>query len=66
MVAGGMVYIGSYDKKLYAFDASCRSACHPLWSFAAGSAIFSSPAVTDGMVYVGSWDHKLYAFGLAA
>ena len=34
----------------------------PLWSFAIGSSIFSSPAVAGGMVYVGSDDGKLYAF----
>ena len=62
-VAGGMVYVGSSDDKLYAFDASCRKNCQPLWSFATGGSIdFSSPAVAGGMVYIGSTDHKLYAF----
>ena len=35
-VAGGTVYVGSNDNKLYAFDASCRNACQPLWSFLTG------------------------------
>jgi len=35
-VANGMVYVGSHDKKLYAFDASCRNSCQPLWSFPTG------------------------------
>jgi len=61
-VAGGMVYVGSHDKKLYAFDATCRNACQPLWSFATGGDITSSPAVASGMVYVFSDDGKLYAF----
>jgi len=62
-VAGGMVYIGSEDGKLYAFDATCRQKCQPLWNFATGYAIDSSPAIAGGMVYVGSLDNgKLYAF----
>ena len=36
----------------------------PLWSFATGSDISSSPAVAGGLVYVGSDDDKLYAFHL--
>jgi eukaryotic-like serine/threonine-protein kinase len=61
-VASGMVYIGSADHNLYAFDASCRNACQPLWSFDTGKFIDSSPAVAGGMVYIGSYDGKLYAF----
>jgi serine/threonine protein kinase/outer membrane protein assembly factor BamB len=61
-VAGGMVYVGSLDNRLYAFDASCRKDCQPLWSFATGSSISSSPAVAGGMVYVGSDDNKFYVF----
>ena len=30
----GMVYIGSDDDRLYTFDATCRSACSPLWTYA--------------------------------
>src|SRR5579859_6052471 len=62
VVANGMVYVGSYDHKLYAFDATCRHNCLPLWSFITGDQINSSPAVANGMVYVGSNDHSLYAF----
>jgi eukaryotic-like serine/threonine-protein kinase len=68
VVAGGMVYVGSEDRNLYAFDAMCRKNCQPLWSFASGmpegylGGITSSPAVAGGMVYVGSRDKKLYAF----
>ncbi len=61
-VAGGMVYIGSTDKKLYAFDASCRSACQLLWSFPTRGSVSSPIAVAGGIVYVGSMDKKLYAF----
>jgi serine/threonine protein kinase/outer membrane protein assembly factor BamB len=59
VVAGGIVYVGS--DQLYAFDASCRKACLPLWSFGTEKlARYSTPAVAGGMVYVSS--DKLYAF----
>ncbi len=68
-VANGVVYVGSYDGKLYAFSAGgttgCSGtpkACKPLWAGATGSEIDSSPAVAYGVVYVGSDDGKLYAF----
>ncbi len=54
----GTIYVGSYDKKLYAInkDGTLK------WSYATGSYIESSPAIgIDGTIYVGSYDHKLYA-----
>jgi len=44
------------------FDAVCQPNCQPLWSYATGDTINSSPAVANGIVYVGSDDHSLYAF----
>jgi outer membrane protein assembly factor BamB len=64
-VAGGVVYVGSADGKLYAFPVGCAGfggTCSPLWTGATGGSISSSPAVSDGVVYVGSADGKLYAF----
>jgi hypothetical protein len=65
------VYVGSYDHKLYAFDAAgstnCSGnppTCSPLWTATTGSVLVSSPAVANGVVYVGSFDRNLYAFGL--
>jgi hypothetical protein len=57
-VANGVVYVGSFDKKLYALDAMTGV---KKWSYPTGGSIYSSPAVANGMVYVGSWDKKLYA-----
>jgi len=63
VVANGVVYIGTSDGRLMAFDAtgvtSCTSAsprsCLPLWSTAMSSqAITSTPAVADGVVYIGT------------
>ncbi|PNV31908.1 hypothetical protein C1708_05930 [Streptomyces sp. DH-12] len=70
-VAGGVVYVGSGDGKLYAVDAATGE---EHWSFATGewdasspsdSAVKSSPAVADGVVYVGSQNKKLYAVDAA-
>lgn len=64
-MANGIVYVGSWDHKLYAFKAAgCgKLACSPLWvSAPTGNSIFSSPVVDHGTVYVGSQDGKLYAY----
>jgi glucose dehydrogenase len=58
-VANGVVYIGSQDSHLYAFNAQTGT---QLWSAPTGNGIYSSPAVANGAVYVGSFDHNLYAF----
>jgi outer membrane protein assembly factor BamB len=63
-VVGGVVYVGSDDGRLYAFDAgatagaSCSGspkACEPLWTAQPGGGgivIAGSPAVVDGIVHV--------------
>jgi eukaryotic-like serine/threonine-protein kinase len=61
-VANGIMYVGSMDHGLYAFDANCRIACTPPWAYPTGGGILSSPAVANGMVYVGSGDDRFYAF----
>ena len=71
-VAGGVVFVGGQDGRLYAFDAAglrgCGGSpkvCAPLWSGLTGGAVESSPTVANGVVYVGSDDHSLYAFDAA-
>jgi len=61
VVAGGVVYVGSYDGKLYALDAMTGAR---KWNYTTGGLIDSSPAVADGVVYVGSDDDTVYAFHL--
>ena len=58
-VVSGVVYVGSGDGHLYAFDAVTGAV---KWSSATGGAVGSSPAVANGVVYVGSGDGHLYAF----
>ena len=56
-VAGGMVYVGSYDGKVYALDGSTGAL---VWNYTTGNVVYSSPAVAGGMVYVGS-GYNVYA-----
>jgi outer membrane protein assembly factor BamB len=55
-VADGVVYLGAYDGRLYAYDANgCgHKSCQPLWTAQVGEHVNSSPAVANGVVYVGS------------
>ncbi|TMC22188.1 MAG: hypothetical protein E6J34_07175 [Chloroflexi bacterium] len=63
-VANGLVYVGSYDGELYAFNATTGQ---QQWASApTGSPIFSSPAVMGDLVYIGCKNGKLYAFDAAS
>jgi outer membrane protein assembly factor BamB len=73
VTGNGVLYIGSDDHKLYAFDASgktnCTSgtpaACAPLWTGLTGGYIYATPLVVNGVVYAASTDGLLYAFDAA-
>ena len=57
----GTVYVGSYDKKLYAINGKSGA---KLWEFEMGSSVHSSPAIgSDDTIYVGLGypNKKLYA-----
>ena len=54
----GTVYIGSFDRKLYALDANTGQA---KWEFLANGVFVSTPLVSNGVVYAGSFDRRLYA-----
>jgi outer membrane protein assembly factor BamB len=58
-VANGVVYVGSYNGKVYALNASTGAS---VWTAATGGAVWSSPAVANDVVYVGSLDGKVYAW----
>jgi outer membrane protein assembly factor BamB len=63
-VANGVVYVGSEDQSVYAFDAATGA---KRWSFATtGQIVRSSPAVAGGTLYIGSDDTKLYALDAAS
>ncbi len=50
LVAGGLVYFGSWDRKLYALDVETGKR---VWSTETAGEINSSPAYADGVVYIG-------------
>lgn len=58
-LAGGIVYVGSDDGSLYAFDGLTGA---KLWAASTGGIVESSPAVAGGRVFVGSDSKKLFAF----
>ena len=57
-LAGGTVFAGSTDDKVYALRASDG---HLRWTFPTGSAVQSHIAAADGRVYAGSNDASVYA-----
>jgi outer membrane protein assembly factor BamB len=59
VVAGGVVYVGSDDGRVYAFRSRGGS---QLWSSSTGGTVRSTPAVEGTRVFVGSSDGYLYAF----
>ena len=63
-VSGGIVYVGSADRNVYALDA-VTGALKAGWPYTTGGPIRSSPAVSGGVVYVGSYDDKVYALDAA-
>ena len=58
LLAGGRVYFGSWDHRVYAVDA--RSGRLD-WSFATGDRVKGGVAFARGTVFVGSYDGRLYA-----
>ena len=73
-VANGTVYVGSWNAKLYAFDAAgstnCSAGatgktCTPLWTAATPGSIGGTPAVANGVVYTVSGNGTLSAFDAA-
>lgn len=62
VVAGGRVYCGNNDKKLYCVDAATGKR---IWAFATQDLVESTPAVAQGAVLFGSFDGKLYCLDAA-
>lgn len=58
-VVDGIVYFGSDDGYVYAFDAAKGNL---IWNYSTGGPVQSSPAVVDGVVYVGGYlSHAVFA-----
>jgi outer membrane protein assembly factor BamB len=61
-IAGGVVYVASADKHVYAVDLKTGK---QKWKQKLGSPIKASPAVRDNRVYVGDADGKLFCLDTA-
>jgi outer membrane protein assembly factor BamB len=59
LVVGNTVYVGSDDRKFYAFDASSGA---KLWEYRTAGRVSATPSVGEGLVFIGSNDGHLYAF----
>jgi outer membrane protein assembly factor BamB len=62
VVAGGVVYVGSSDGRLYAFDAPSGEV---RWAAEAGAPIDASPAVAGGLVLAATRGGEFLAFDRA-
>jgi outer membrane protein assembly factor BamB len=59
-IAGGRVYVGSNDGRLYTLDLTGGK---KLSEFNAGAPLSASPAIAAGKLVIGSQDGKLYCLG---
>jgi outer membrane protein assembly factor BamB len=60
LLAGGRVYFGSWDHRVYAVDARTGRLD---WSFATGDRVKGGVAFSGGTIFAGSYDGRLYALG---
>jgi outer membrane protein assembly factor BamB len=58
LLAGGRVYFGSWDHRVYAVDARTGRLD---WSFATGDRVKGGVAFAAGTIFAGSYDGRLYA-----
>jgi outer membrane protein assembly factor BamB len=58
LLAGGRVYFGSWDHRVYAVDARTGRLD---WSFSTGDRVKGGVAFAGGTIFVGSYDGRLYA-----
>lgn len=56
-ISGNILFVGSYDKNLYAITLEGKE----IWRFPTGGKISSSPFVHKNMILIGSHDGYLYA-----
>jgi len=72
-IVNGVVYVGNWNQKMFAFDAAgvtgCSGSepnrvCTPLWTANLDGRVESSPAVTGGVVYFTTSSGWLYAFAV--
>ena len=57
----GVIYVGSYDKRLYALNATSGKM---IWEYASDGGIVSKPYIFEDNVYFGSEDQRLHVISL--
>jgi outer membrane protein assembly factor BamB len=58
LVVDGVVYVGDWNGRVYAFSAASGA---KRWSFQTGDKVKDAVAYAGGRVYFGSYDHHVYA-----
>ena len=58
MISGETLFIGSFDKNLYALDTNNGT---EIWRYEAGGGIATTPLIQDNTIYFGSFDRYVYA-----
>lgn len=58
LLVDGILYFGSWDKKIYAVDVETHKA---IWSYRTGDKVKDGAAFLHGIVYMGSYDGSIYA-----
>jgi outer membrane protein assembly factor BamB len=58
LLIDGILYFGSWDRKMYALDVKTRKV---KWAFTAGDELKGGPAYHKGILYFGSYDNRMYA-----
>jgi outer membrane protein assembly factor BamB len=61
-IADGVVYIGSDDGHIHAFEAASG---RPVRTYPAGGAVSGAVTTADGVLFAGSADHRVYALSIA-
>ena len=59
-IAGGRVFVGSSDGKLYVLDLQSGA---KRWEYEVGNALTASPAIAGGRLVIGAQDGRIYCFG---
>jgi outer membrane protein assembly factor BamB len=58
LLADGILYFGSWDKKVYALEVQTH---RPIWTYDTGDKVKGGAAYARGTIFIGSYDGNVYA-----